>query len=290
MVEHLSTYQTLMERAKKNWPSFLEKREKKLKQMQRDGGGSEKIAENIVEYMLTEVLDWCLSNVNNQIQYSDILLTHMGLKRAIIETKRPTKLAWNEAAIQDALAQARRYADEQRVQTIAVSDGYMFYAADIVNGGLQERLYVNLHEDDFPEDLYWFSVHGISRARDNYESQLNKASVLSKETILDNLLHPKYKIPARCFGYVGDATDTKTWKLPYLNIDNTVDTKRLSGAIRCITSNYRGSNVKDIPDSAVPNVLKRFYEAAGIAGKLPHQNPKTTETYKNLAELIKQVK
>lgn len=28
------------------------------------------------------------------------------------------------------------------------------------------------------------------------------------------VLHPKYQLPARCFGYVGDPGDPRTWKLP----------------------------------------------------------------------------
>ena len=45
-------------------------------------------------------------------------------------------LLHERAAVHRALEQARRYADEQKVTCIAVSDGVMFYAANIEEGGL----------------------------------------------------------------------------------------------------------------------------------------------------------
>jgi len=149
---------------------------------------------------------------------------------------------------------------------------------------LQERLYISLDIEQFPEDLWWLSPHGVYRARDDYEPQLNKAATV--EVNENDLLHPKYKVPARCFAYVEHHGNPKTWKLPYLLANGSVDTKRLSGAIRCIISNYRGANVKDIPESAIPSVLKRLHEAAERAGKLPHQNVKAPDTYKQLAEIV----
>lgn len=286
MVKQLAAYRKIIQKGREKWPDFLQHRDERLVQMARAGGGAEKIAEVIIEHVFTQVLDWATADVCYQIEHSDIVLTCTGVKRLVIEVKRPGKLAWNQYAIHKALAQARRYADRQKIRTIAVTDGHMFYAADIEYGGLKERLYVSLSSKVFPEDLWWISTNGIYRNRENYISQLTKTDSIPLSP--NDLLHPKYKIPARCFGYVEDATNPKTWKLPYLNCDGSVDTKRLSGAIRCIVSNYRGAKVGDIPDSAIPKVLKRLYAAAEQIGKLPYQSPKTTDCYRQLVAALKQ--
>jgi hypothetical protein len=40
-----------------------------------------------------------------------------------VEVKRPGALAWNQRAVDLALAQAHRYADEQKVRSIASATG-----------------------------------------------------------------------------------------------------------------------------------------------------------------------
>jgi len=71
------------------------------------------------------------------------------------------------------------------------------------------------------------------------------------------LLHPKYKIPASCFAYVGDANKPSTWKLPYLHADGTPDHSRLPKAIQAVLSNYRDATVSTVPEKAVSDVLVR---------------------------------
>jgi len=51
-----------------------------------------------------------------------------------VTTAGVVSLAWNERSVDLALAQAHRYADEQRVGSIAVSDGIMLYACDHIGG------------------------------------------------------------------------------------------------------------------------------------------------------------
>ena len=76
----------------KNWPltvpaskgsraraGFLQKREQRLQQQQRLGEASEKVAENILEDLFTTVLDWPLSDFNNQVERADIVLTDHGI-------------------------------------------------------------------------------------------------------------------------------------------------------------------------------------------------------------------
>ncbi len=54
---------------------------------------------------------------------------------------------------------------------------------------------------------------------------------------------------------MGDATQPRTWKLPYRLADESVDLARLPKAIQAILSNYQGTTVGGIPDAAMPQVL-----------------------------------
>ena len=148
------------------WADFQAKRWERLA-LARFGTAAEKVAEDILEDLFTMVLDWRLSEVNNQVAYADLVLTRLGLKQLIVEVKPPGALAWNEHAIDLALARAHRYADAQRVKSIAISDGTMLYARDIIPGGYRDRLFTRLDEPWAAEDLWWLSVDGIYRPREN---------------------------------------------------------------------------------------------------------------------------
>jgi hypothetical protein len=171
-----------------------------------------------------------------------------------------------------------RYAAEQRVKAVAISDGVMLYAADIADGVLRDRLFVSLCECEPPLDLWWMAVQGIWREREF--NQGARLRLLPEEPVPTEhdapptdmpapLLHPKYHLPARCFAYVGDYSKPHSWKLPYLLADGAVDAKRLPKAIQAILSNYRGVKVSGIPEAAIPAVLQRLARAAHQAGHLP---------------------
>ena len=295
-VANLASYRRCIERIQQNWPRFLQKRQERLVQQERHGHAAEKVAEDILEDLFTEVLDWTLGDLNHQIMHSDILLSRLFVKYLIVEAKRPGALAWNRRAVEQALEQARRYADEQKVKCIGVSDGCMFYAADVEHGGLKDRLFASLVEPQVPENLWWISVHGIYR----HVPEGQEAAVRSLPETADevqvasdssggSLLHPKYKIPAHCFAYVGDASDPGTWKLPYRLGDGNVDPKRLPKAIQCIITNYRGTKVGGIPDPDIPDVLVRLARAAVFVGKMPHQAQAPSTAYIQLAEVLEQL-
>lgn len=296
MIEKLASYQHTVERIRDNWPEFQQKRKDRLAQQQRHGNAAEKVAENILEDLLTMVLGWSLSDLNNQVGYADLLLTRLGIKYLIIEVKRPGALAWNCRAVEAALEQAHRYADEQKVGCIAVSDGFMLYAADIRHGGLQDRVFVSLESPDPQESLWWLSEHGIYR---ELEQREEAALRLLPETepeastpamaADDTLLHPKYHLPARCFAYLGNADDPKTWKLPYRHADGSIDTKRLPKAIQSILSNYRGVKVSGIDETDIPDVLVRLGRAAAGLGKMPHQAGEASRVYVQLAGVLEQL-
>jgi hypothetical protein len=298
MVKGLASYRHCIDRITSTWPTFTEKRQARLVQQDRYGVAAEKVAENIIEDLFTEVLDWSISDLNNQVDYADLLLTSLGVKYLLLEIKRPGTFAWHQKAVEVALNQAVRYAAGQKVRCVAVSDGYMLYAADMIHGGLKDRLLVRLDAPDPPTDLWWLSVHGIYRPRGDFEGHralnLLPDAPTSQEpeiALPDSgaLLHPKYKLPAECFGYVGHPGKPNTWKLPYCNMDGSPDTKRLPKAIQAILSNYRGTKVSGIPEQAIPDVLVRLALAAVRAGKMLHQTGDPAPVYQQLAAVLEQL-
>ena len=159
---NLASYRHCVERINKSWPAFAAQRRERLRQGLFDAP-VEKIAENILEDLFTQVLDWTLSDVNLQVGRADVVLSELGIKRLVLEVKRPGSLAWHRHAVEAALDQALGYAASQRVGAVAVSDGHMLYAADIAHGGLRDRLFVTLESNEAPLELWWVSVHGIYR-------------------------------------------------------------------------------------------------------------------------------
>lgn len=293
-IETLSSYRHCIGRIEQKWPDFLARRRERLQPHPLLGDAAEKLTESILEDLLTDVLDWPLSSFVPQIKHADIVLAGMGIKRLIIEAKRPGSLAWNKSAVERALAQVRGYAAEQKVKSIAVSDGTMFYAADLADGGMRDRIFVSLDEQSGPHDLYWISSAAIYRERECVgsllrllpESGLPEASERLGDSA-EEILHHKYKLPARCFAFVADASNPATWKLPYLNCDGSVDAKRLPKAIQSILTNYRGAKVCGIPEEAIPAVLTRLAAAAEKSGHLSKSN--VAAVYRELIDALNQL-
>lgn len=289
----LASYRRCVERITSSWPSFATQRSERLRQGL-FGAPVEKVAENILEDLFTRVLDWTLEDVNLQVGRADIVLSELGIKRLVLEVKRPRSLAWHRAAVEAALAQAMGYAAAQKVGAVAVSDGQMLYAADITHGGLRDRLYVGLDGHEPPVELWWLSVHGIYRPCPKPAMELPATPSATGQTgdvvtLGDGeLLHHKYQLPARCFAYVGAANDPATWKLPYLLADGTPDLKRLPKAIQAILSNYRGVKV-NMPREAVADVLVRLGKTAAGLGKMPCQCSPTAEAYTEAHQALVQL-
>lgn len=276
----LSSYRRCVERISERWPGFSERRRMRMRQGLFDAP-VEKVAENIVEDLLTDVLDWPLDDVNLQIGRADMVLSALGIKHVVLELKRPGSLAWHRTSVHAALNQAREYAARQHVGAVAISDGLLFYAADVINGGLRDRVLVHLDAADAPLDLWWVSVHGIYRANPVPALTLesSRAAADPTPTTTDGVLvHPKYHLPCDCFAFVGMADEPHTWKLPFRAVDGTPDSKRLPKAIQSILSNYRGARV-GIPREAVGDVLVRLSLAAAAMRKLPCQCQPTAEVY-----------
>lgn len=296
MITDLTAYRHCIERIQSNWTPFQSKRKERLAQQERHGVAAERVAENILEDLFTELLDWPLSGINNQVGYADLVLTHLGVKYLVIEVKRPGALAWNRRAVDAALEQVRRYADEQKIKHIAISDGLMLYAADVEHGGLQDRIFVSLEEIEPPECLWWLSMHGIYRSRKEAEDAALHVLPETQSQIPNDfpvaagaILHPKYKLPMTCFAYVLDASSPSSWKLPYRNADGSIDVKRLPKAIQAILSNYRGAKVSGIPEKDIPDILVRLARGAAQLGKMPGQCGEAAQIYQQLADVLDQM-
>lgn len=96
------------------------------------------------------------------------------------------------------------------------------------------------------------------------------------EKLADELLHPKHRLPARCFAYVPSLENPETWSLPYRRTDGSVDTRRLPGAVNAVVRRYRGTELTKVPEADVASVLVRLGKAALEIGKLTAEMPCTS--------------
>lgn len=295
-VEGLAAYRRCTVRIDQEWAKFLARRQEHLAQAERFGSAPEKATEQVLATLFSDVLDWPVAHVNYQLERADMVLTSPGVRWVVVEAKRPGLLAWHRSAVEKALDQACRYADEQKVHAVAISDGNMLYAADRINGGLRDRAFVDLASVVPPRDLWWLSVYGIYRGREDISGAslrlLPEFPVRGTDPSSDehgsDLLHPKYGLPACCFAYVGNAADPKTWKLPYRGSDGVIDLKRLPMAINAVLKTYRGVRAA-IPEAAVPDVLVRLAIAAKAAGRFERPcSAGPTDCYKWLAAVLEQ--
>jgi hypothetical protein len=277
----LARQRQTVEHIRSRWPQFSRIRQAHLDAHGVERTPSEKVAENILCELFTTVLDWTTEQVRLQENRVDMLLTRLGVKYLIVEAKRPGSLD-GPGSIARALRQAQGYAEERKVDKIAVSDGCVFEAYDLTPAGLRPRLVTHLSSAEPPEGLWWLSTRGIYR---NPEAP----PVLPPDVVGDDeLLHPKYRLPARCFAYVGHVDKPNTWKLPYLRIDGSVDDRRLPKAIGAMLRDYRGEHVR-LPEERVPDVLVRLAHAAIRQGRMPHQDPTPAAVYQALNDVLIQL-
>lgn len=289
-VQSLASYRRCIARIEAAWPAFRVAQADRL----RHGNEAEKVAEAIVEDLFTEVLDWDKGDLMYQVGYADIVVSRNLAKYLVIEVKRPGTLLPGRGALNLAVAQARRYAGEQKIRTVAASDGRFLYAADIAAGGLTDRVRVDLATPAPPLDLWWLSVHGVYRSCDapamaGPMAVEERPAGAGANGGLETLLHPKYKLPARCFAYVPDASRPSSWKLPYRLLNGETDAKRLPKAIQALLSNYRGAKVGGIPEADAKGVLLRLAEAADAEGRMPPRAVAPAPIYEQLASVLDQL-
>jgi hypothetical protein len=276
----LARQQRCVEQIRGRWPAFLQARQAHLRSHSVGQAPAEKIAENILCDLFTQVLDWTTEQARLQENLIDLTLTRLGVKYLIVEAKRPGSLD-GPGSIGRAVKQARGYAEEHKVDKIAVSDGCILEAYDLAGPRLELRVRTHLSDAEPPESLWWLSTRGIYRTPE--------IAVAAQPGLLDDhsVLHPKYQLPASCFAYVGDPERTSTWKLPYLEADGTVDCRRLPKAIQSVLRDYRGEQVR-MPEEAVPDVLARLACAAARQGRMPDQDPTPAPIYLALRDSLRQ--
>lgn len=278
----LASARLCVARIHERWGSFQDARRRHLGGVCADGTLAEKVAENILCELFTGVLDWTTEQVRLQEQRVDITLSRGGLKYLIVEAKRPGSFD-GRGSILRALVQARGYAMELKVSRVAVSDGCVFEAYDLVPKGLRPRAIVHLADREPAEELWWLSTRGI------YRKPPATATVANSDLAGDTLLHPKYRLPARCFAHVGDPARPGTWKLPYLLADGSVDAKRLPKAIGAVIRDYRSRQVKGLSEEHTGQVLVTLAGAAVRTGRMPHQDPTPAEVYVALLDHLRQI-
>ena len=264
------------------WGSFQEVRRRHLAGVGAERDPAEKVAENILCELFTAVLDWTTEQVRLQEHRVDLMLCRGGLRFLVVEVKRPGSFD-GRGSILRALTQARGYAVELKVDRVAVSDGCVFEAYDLVREGLRPRAVVHLADPEPAEDLWWISTRGI------YRMPPAKVTVPNRDLADDGVLHPKYGLPARCFAHVGDPARPGTWKLPYLLADGSVDAKRLPKAIGAVIRDYRMQQVKGLSDEETGRVLVTLAGAAVRTGRMPHQDPTPAEVYIALLDHLRQI-
>ncbi|MGH6818262.1 MAG: hypothetical protein ACREC1_05760 [Methylovirgula sp.] len=135
-------------------------------------------------------------------------------------------------------------------------------------------------------------MHGIYRTCEApaiYKPIVVDSSTPTNVAPTDVLLHPKYKLSAQCFAYVGNANKPATWKLPFLREDGGIDEKRLPKAIQAILSNYRGAQVHGIPEADISAVLLRLARAAAKDGRMPPGAIAAAPVYQQLAMVMQQL-
>lgn len=278
--DDLARQQRCAEQIRTRWPAFLQARQAHLRSHSVGQAPTEKVAENILCDLFTQVLDWTTEQARLQENLIDLTLTRLGVKYLIVEAKRPGSLD-GPGSIGRAVKQARGYAEEHKVDKIAVSDGCILEAYDLAGPRLDLRVRAHLSAAEPPESLWWLSTRGIYRTP--------QTTVTAPPGLMDDdsLLHPKYQLPAGCFAYVGDPRRTTTWKLPYMEVDGSIDTKRLPKAIQSVLRDYRGEQVR-LPEEAVPGVLARLADAAARQGRMPDQDPTPAPIYLALRDSLRQ--
>jgi len=123
----LACQQRCVGQIRARWPAFLQARQAHLRSHSVGQAPTEKVAENILCDLFTQVLDWTTEQARLQENLVDLTLTRLGVKYLIVEAKRPGSLD-GPGSIGRAIKQACGYAAEHQVDKIAVSDGCILEA------------------------------------------------------------------------------------------------------------------------------------------------------------------
>lgn len=118
----LASARRCIDRIHDRWQSFQETRQRHLGAVSAGLAPAEKVAENILCDLFTNVLDWETQQVRLQDSRVDMTLTRNGMRYVVVEVKRPGSFD-GRGSIDRALLQARTYAAQLKVDKVVVSDG-----------------------------------------------------------------------------------------------------------------------------------------------------------------------
>jgi hypothetical protein len=120
------------------------------------------------------------------------------------------------------------------------------FAVGGLHPGVRDRVFVSLASAEPPSSLWWLSVHGIYRSCDDTADaalrllpETWQEEAVESEPLGEELLHPKYKLPTRCFAYVGQMCAagllSKRWRGLFLLTEPLSRSQRVSARTRRTT-------------------------------------------------------
>ncbi len=252
---------------------------------------SEKVTENILGALFTQVLGWPMRDLHWQLGRADLVVASHQQKHLVIETKKPGKFARVPEVVQ-ALRQVYRYAAEQNLEQAAVTDGFLFLQMARRRNGWVPRVVFRLDSPESPAvAIGLLSPDGIHKksSRGLDESLLARLGFRSVENEdwreLSGAVHEKLALPAYCFAFVGEYGNPGTWKFPYRHPDGSPDEVRLPRAIRAVLALLREPRDDTLPREALPTVVGKLSRAAWEAGKCPSPGIRTAPSYHALAAM-----
>jgi len=82
-------------------------------------------------------------------------------------------------------------------------------------------------------DLFYFTEYGLSKLP---ADTLYSIEYIPTAQPNEFKKHHGVDLHYTCYAYIGDLREKKTWKLPYRNSDNTIDSKRIDKAVNYLLS------------------------------------------------------
>jgi hypothetical protein len=124
----------------------------------------EKVVENVIEDLLTQVLDWPLKEIAYQSGRADMVASKDGRVQMILEAKSLKDDAWQRQDMIKALHQAHGYASAHQAGVVVVSDGRTLYAETVSGEQAKPLCFIALDISKSDESLWWLSRGGIEKA------------------------------------------------------------------------------------------------------------------------------
>lgn len=262
------------------WPGFLARRAERLRGLE-SGHEGEAVTKHIIEDLFTHVLGFSQADLVQQSPGPSstprpcLIITRLGLNSMVLQALPPHTLSGFGASVRAVLSQSHRCVSAQVILALGVCDGFLLYAEEQAHGGRRPRVFVTLDSPTPPPDLFWLSTDGVWRRRDDLPQGWDPLASHIHHRPFDPepeiLLDPTHHLPFTCFAYVGDASKPRTWHLPYLHANGSIDNAGLLRAIQAVVSGSHDQGLSSslVPPASVPVVLLRLAHAANASHQWP---------------------